>query len=251
MARQIRTGKIQGTLGDITFYKSRDGLMAKLKSEVSAERIAKDPAFARTRENGLEFGRAGKTGKLIRTAFRTVVSQVADSRMISRLLQAVKFAQNEDSVSIRGERNIITGNASLLENFNFNEKSPFTATFMAQFLADVDRATGAATVSVEPFVPAKNINVPAGATHFKLFSTAAAINFESGSVLKASAATPEFEVGLQLQPAIDLEMALPANSTDHLIIVLGIEFFQQFNGRFYPLNNGSANAVTIARVDMP
>jgi hypothetical protein len=56
---------------------------------------------------------------------------------------------------------------------------------------------------------------------------------------------------LQLQPAIVLEQQLPANSLDHLFIVLGIEFYQKFNGRFYPLNNGSANAVTIVRVDMP
>ena len=56
MARQTGTGKIQGTPGDITFYRSRDGLMAKLKSAVSADRIATDPVYARTKENGEEFG---------------------------------------------------------------------------------------------------------------------------------------------------------------------------------------------------
>jgi hypothetical protein len=251
MARQIGTGKIQGTLGDITFYKSRDGLMAKLKSAVSADRIATDPAYARTRENGLEFGRAAKAGKVIRSAFSSVLSQIADSRVTSRLQQAVKFAQNEDTVSERGKRNIITGNASLLEHFEFNDKSPFSATFVAQFLADVDRATGIVTVDTEAFIPARSINAPDGATHFKLFSAAAEINFESGSVLKTSITSPEIELGLELQPAINLVQQLSLNSMDHIIIVLGIEFYQQFNGRFYPLNNGSANAVTIARVDMP
>jgi hypothetical protein len=251
MAKQVGTGKIQGTLGDITFYKSRDGLMAKLKSGVSAERIATDPAYARTRENNNDFGRACKTGKVIRTAFNSVLSQAADDRMVSRLVKAVMQSQKADTVSDRGKLNISSGNASLLESFEFNEKSPLTTVIKAQYLADVDRVTGAATVTVEAFIPAKNINAPDGATHCKLFSAAAAINFETGSIVKTGATTPEIELGLQLQPAITLEQQLPANSEDHLIIVLGIEFYQKFNDRFYPMNNSSTNAVTIARVDMP
>lgn len=225
--------------------------MAKLKSAVSADRIANDPAYARTRENGQEFGRAGKTGKLIRAAFSGVLAQIADGRMISRLLKAVMGAQKADTVSARGERNIITGDASFLEKFEFNDKSPFSATFTAQFLANVDRVTGQAIVTVESFVPARNINVPDGATHCKLFSAAATINFETGAIVKANATTPEIELGLQLERAFNLSQQLPANTTDHVIIVLGIEFYQQLNGRFYPMNNGSANAITIARVDMP
>jgi hypothetical protein len=251
MAKQAGTAKITGTIGDITFYKSQDGLMAKAKSEISGKRIATDPAYARTRENNSEFGRACKTGKVIRTAFNNVLSKAADNRMISRLVKAVMKAQKADDVSDRGERNIITGDASLLEKFDFNVRSPLGSVLKAQFLADVDRVTGEATVTVEEFIPETNISAPDGATHFKLFSTAAAINFESESFLKASATTPEIELGLVPQAGINLVQQLPANSEDHLIIVLGIEFYQKFNGRFYPMNNGGSNAITIARVDMP
>jgi hypothetical protein len=251
MAKQVGTGKIQGTIGDITYYKSRDGLMAKQKSSVTVERIAKDPAYARTRENNSDFGRACKTGKLIRTAFNSVFSQAADDRMISRLVKAVMRSQKADTVSDRGKLNISSGDASLLESFDFNEKSPLTAVIKTQYAAGFDRATGAATVTLEEFVPAKSIHAPVGATHCKLFSAAAAINFEVGSIIKANTETPEIELGLQLQPAINLEQQLPPNAVDHFMIVLGIEFYQQFNGRFYPMNNGSANAVTIVRVDMP
>jgi len=38
-----------------------------------ASRIANDPAFQRTRENGSEFGRAGKGGKVIRNAIRILL----------------------------------------------------------------------------------------------------------------------------------------------------------------------------------
>jgi hypothetical protein len=43
--------KIKGTIGDITFYKSQGGYMAREKGDVDSKRIATDPAFQRTREN--------------------------------------------------------------------------------------------------------------------------------------------------------------------------------------------------------
>lgn len=64
MARQKGIIKLKGTIGDITFYKSQDGYLTREKGGVEASRIASDPAFQRTRENGAEFGRAGKAGRL-------------------------------------------------------------------------------------------------------------------------------------------------------------------------------------------
>jgi hypothetical protein len=251
MAKQVGITKITGTIGDITFYRSQDGLMAKQKSTVSARRIATDPAYARTRENNSEFGRACKTGKVIRAAFNNVLSEAADSRMVSRLVKAVMSVQKADTVSDRGERNILTGDATLLERFDFNLRSPLGTVLKAQFLADVDRATGEATITVESFIPAKNIAAPNVASHFKLVSAAAAINFQSKSFVTTSAATPEIELGLDPQAAVNLLLQLAANSEGHLVIVLGVEFYQKFNGRFYSMNDSGSNAMTIAKVSMP
>jgi hypothetical protein len=72
MAKQKGIIKLEGTIGDITFYKSQDGYLAREKGGVPADRIANDPAFQRTRENGAEFGAAGKAGKVLRNAIRAV-----------------------------------------------------------------------------------------------------------------------------------------------------------------------------------
>jgi len=69
MAQQDGPIQIKGTVGNLTFYKSQDGFMVRGKGGIEASRIAKDPAFQRTRENGAEFGRAGKAGKILRTHF--------------------------------------------------------------------------------------------------------------------------------------------------------------------------------------
>jgi hypothetical protein len=75
MARQKGIIKLKGTIGDITFYKTQDGHLAREKGGIDASRIASDPAFQRTRENGSEFGRAGKAGKILRTALRPAFNQ--------------------------------------------------------------------------------------------------------------------------------------------------------------------------------
>ena len=61
--------------------------MARLKGGIDKKRIATDPAFQRTRENGAEFGRAGKGGKLLRSSLDKPASELygACARTISRL----------------------------------------------------------------------------------------------------------------------------------------------------------------------
>ena len=94
--------KIEGTLQDMTFYKTQDGHLVKTKSGVSADRIANDPAFARTRENGTEFANAATAGKLLRDSVRSIVQVAADNRITSRLTQVMSQIKNMDTTSARG-----------------------------------------------------------------------------------------------------------------------------------------------------
>ncbi len=75
MARQKSIIKLDSTIGGITFYKSQDGYLAREKGGVSADRIKNDPAFQRTLENGLEFGRAGNAGKVLRNSINPWTSE--------------------------------------------------------------------------------------------------------------------------------------------------------------------------------
>ncbi len=50
MARQKGIIKLKGTIGDISFYKTTDGHLAREKGGVEKDRIMNDPAFQRTRE---------------------------------------------------------------------------------------------------------------------------------------------------------------------------------------------------------
>ena len=65
MGRQDGVVQLTGGVGNLSFYKTQDGYMARKKTGVSAKRIKSDPAFARTRENIAEFTRLGQDSLLL------------------------------------------------------------------------------------------------------------------------------------------------------------------------------------------
>ena len=120
--------KIEGTLDELTFYKTQDGHLVKTKGGVSADRIANDPNFQRTRENGSEFGSSATAGKVLRNAVRNLMMNAADNRVTSRLTQIMTQIKNYDVTSARGERTVGDGIAdpaalASLKSKSFNKAS--------------------------------------------------------------------------------------------------------------------------------
>lgn len=250
MARQKGIIKLKGTLGGITFYKtSLDGHLAREKGGIEASRIANDPAFQRTRENGAEFGRAGKAGKVLRTAIRPLLLNSADSRMASRLTQQMVKVIQADMVSERGLRNVIDGEAELLQGFEFNIRGKLGTTLFAPFVADVDRVTGEVSINLAPFVPLNMIAAPSGTTHFKIISGGAEIDFEAESYVVATSETAILPWDATLTAVINQTNAVTPNSTKPLFLALGVEFYQQINGQMYSLKNGAYNPLSLVKVD--
>ena len=248
MAQQKGIIKLDGTIGGITFYKSKDGYLAREKGGVSADKIANDPAFQRTRENGEEFGRAGKAGKILRNAIRALLQNASDSRMVSRLTQIMVDVIHEDTTNPRGQRNVIDGEAELLEGFEFNINGKLGTTLYAPFTGTIDRVAGTLTANVPAFVPINMIAAPGGTTHFKIVSAGAEVDFENETFVMDSQATAVLPWDATATAVINLTNAVTANSTHPLFLALGIEFYQQVNGQMYPLKNGAYNALALVKV---
>jgi hypothetical protein len=248
MARQKGIIKLKGTIGDITFYKTKDGHLAREKGGVDASRIANDPAFQRTRENGSEFGRAGKAGKTLRTALRTLLLNTADSRMVSRLTQAMVKVIQADLVNERGLRNVIDGEAELLTGFEFNIGGKLGTSLFAPYVGAIDRATGEITVDLQSFVPANMLAAPSGTTHFKIISAGAEIDFEAEVFVTANSETAILPWDMTPTAVINHLNVVTPNSTKPLFLALGVEFYQEVNGRMYPLKNGAYNPLSLIQV---
>ncbi len=248
MAKQKGIIKLDGTIGGITFYKSQDGYLAREKGGVSADRIANDPNFQRTRENGEEFGRAGKAGKLLRNSIRAMLQNGSDSRMVSRLTQKMVEVIQEDATNPRGLRNVIDGEAELLEGFEFNISGKLGTTLYAPYTSTIDRVAGTLAVSIPAFVPLNMIAAPGGTTHFKIVSAGADIDFENETFVMDAQATAVLPWDATATTIISLVNTVTANSTHPLFHALGIEFYQEVNGQMYPLKNGAFNPLALVKV---
>ena len=249
MARQNGIIKLKGTIGGISFYKTSDGHLAREKGGVEASRIANDPAFQRTRENGSEFGAAGKGGKIVRNAIRILLQNAKDKRVVSRLTTDLLKVVKTDTVNDRGARTIQDGNMSLIEGFEFNTNGKLGSTLFTPSINAFDRVTGEATVSIAAFVPSVRIAAPNGTTHFKVVTGVAALDFDAETSTFENDETAILPYDSATTAAIDLSATITANSVLPVIQILGIEFYQEVNGAMYPLKNGSYNALSIVKVD--
>ncbi len=246
MAEQKGLIKIEGTIGDLTFYKSQDGHLVKTKGGVSAERIATDPTFVRTRENGQEFANAAKAGKLLRDTFRVMMLTASDNRVTSRLTKLMTDIKNEDTTSPRGERNVGVAIATpsglqLLQGFEFNINAMLSSIVYAQG-ATVDLVTGVLTIP--NLTPINDIAYPSGATHVSFSAGYATVNFAGGdSEIKFTN-----KVNLPIDgttSTVTLTASAVPTGSGTKIFAAEVEFFQEVNGVQYSLKNGAYNALAI------
>lgn len=249
MAKQEGILPIKGTIDNITFYKSKDGFLVRKKGGLTGERIATDPAFQRTRENNAEFGRAGAASRLFPNAFRAVIALAADSRMVSRLSTLFIKVVKSDTGSIRGERNVSSGDMVPLKGFEFNQTGKFNTTFYAPFVPTVDRVSGGLSVAIAPFVPQNMIAAPGGTTHFKLVVSGASVNFETEAYVADYTENAILPMDNTLTAPITLAVQVDPASMNPLFLLLGIQFFQEINGEKYQLKNGSYNALQVVAAE--
>ena len=237
--------RIEGTLQDMTFYKTQDGHLVKTKSGVSGERVANDAAFIRTRENGAEFGSAAKAGKIVRDSFRVLMQMASDNRVTSRVTQLMTRIQTQDTTSARGERKVSLGIATpeglnLVKAFNFNNKSVLGSILLKPY--SVDTATGIITIG--DLVPSLDIKAVPSATHVALMGAFAAINFDTGENDIQYTNAENLLIDSTSTSVTLTPVAVPT-TVGTKFFLLEIVYFQEVNGTQYLLNNGAFNALSI------
>lgn len=249
MAKQKGILKLNGTMGDVTFYKSADGYLAREKGGVEKNRIMNDPKFKRTRENGMEFGTAGKGGQLIRKANRLLIRQASDNRVISRLVRSLMLVIQTDAINKRGLRTVQDGDMSLLNRFDFNEKAKLDTVFFSGYTPIFDRMTGSYEVEIADFVPNETIEAPRGTTHIKIAAAVCALDFVGRTFEEDHDETPMIPWDGVTQAAITLTANVSGGSLLPVLQLIGVSFYQEVNGEMYLLRNGVFNALSIVGID--
>jgi hypothetical protein len=153
-----------------------------------------------------------------------------------------------DLTNERGLRNVIDGEAELLIGFDFNITGKLGTTLFAPFTGTIDRVTGEISVDLASFVPANMIAAPGGTTHFKIISAGAEIDFEAESFVVSNSETAILPWDATPTVAINQLNAVTPNSVSPLFLALGVEFYQEVNGKMYPLKNGAYNPLSLVSV---
>ena len=222
--------------------------VAREKGGVDASRIANDPAFVRTRENGAEFGASAASGKLVRDAFRNLMMTASDGRVTSRLTKVMTDIKNFDGTSSRGKRVVSIGigtatGKALLRGFNFNKRSILGAVLFKPYAINA----GTGEVTIAGLVPANDIAFPAGATHISLKTAFADIDF-GGSLFDVQLSnTVNLPIDGTSTNVVLTPPAVPSGAGVKFNLIQ-IEFYQEVNGNQYSLKNGAYNALAIVEV---
>lgn len=248
MARQKGIIKLTGKVGDLSFYKSKDGFLAREKGGVEGERIKNDPAFVRTRENGLEFGSSATSGKLLRDSIRTMMQNASDGRVTARLTKVMTQIKNMDANSARGVRTVgggisVPAAKALLKGFNFNNRAVIGSVLFKSYT--VTTATG--VIEMVGFVPINDLNVPSGATHVTFGGAWAKVDFAGG----VSSVEESNSQNLAIDGTATTVTLTPGTTpvgvgTD--VYLLMLEFSQEVNGVQYTLKNGAYNVLSIVEI---
>ncbi len=248
MAKQSGIFPIEGTIENVTFYKTAEGgYQVRKKSGITKNRLMTDPAFVRTRENLSQFGLNATAGKMVRDAIPSLIRKGKDNRVSSRLSALMGVVAKDDRISPLGKKSVALATTTpqgieKLKGFNFNKRAIMQSILSIPITTDM--ATGEITIS--DIVPIDDINAPAAATHFGLRSGFSAIDFNTGIATTAYSPVAQFPIDnavstIVLSPttSITIGAGLIAMAT------LLIEFYKEVDGVKYTLKNGEYNALSI------
>ena len=252
--------RIEGTLDNMTFYKTADGRLVRTKGGPTKEQVRTDPAFLALAVYavgavhvdrglcGVEFGENARAGKLLRDAANPMSMRAKDGKLTSRLVGEMSKIKNLDLTSARGERTVAVGigtpaGKAVLNGFNFNDRSHLSTVLHAPYV--LVPATG--EVAIADFVPKMKLTYPTYATHVSL--SCGFLNVDFGTGIYDLTLSPELNLAIDMASTnVSLMPSGVPVGTGTKFYFLLIEYFQMVNGVEYPLNNGAFNALGILDV---
>lgn len=224
MARQSGPIPIEGTLGDLIFYKTIHGHLVRRKGSLDKQRVMSDPAFERSRAAGSEFGRAGAASGLVRRAVKQYCPYAGDGQTHARLSKLMGNIIREDNVHPVGERQVMAANIAPLKTFEWVKDHPLSRSFWAQCGGSMS-PEGKLTITMPGFIPKRDLAWPLNATHAQLTAVCISADFPER---KADSAGAKSGMLMKSPVAIklDLECDVPIKEDAVMMVGIGVQFFE-------------------------
>lgn len=184
--------------------------MARKKSTpLNKKRVMKDPAFERSRETMIDFGRAGNANKLLRRALREFARDLSDRYVSGRLTKRMAAIVFSDITNLRGEREMTKEALPMLTGFNFNRHCSLFDSFYACFEVSSDRANGSIRLDFPFLYPATMVDAVPDASIIELRACATGIDFKQQEIHFTETASEFIHVNHKAQ-SLQMSMTIPA-----------------------------------------
>ena len=236
MAKNTGVLKFQGTIEELTYYRTQDGDIVRKRGGIAKSRILTEASFQRTRENMAEFAQSATAGKIIRRGANTLMQNASDNRVTSRLSQTLSRILKLDTVNARGARSVAEGlstaqGKALLKGFDFNAKAPLDVALRNKpWIEPLDHS-----INITGLTPAQQLSYPTGATHVRLQGGMLHVDLDNGVTQMQTSAEQIIAID-HTTATVVLDGFLPSAGTS--LVLLLVEFLQDVNGVQYPLGSG-------------
>lgn len=240
--------EIEGSIGEVTYKRTKAGNIASRKSNLDKERIMTDPNFERTRENMGEFRNSAKGSKRLKDAIHVLLVGILFKKLYQRLLRLMVKSLRFDTVNVRGQRkpevSLLTPQGkNMINGFDFSESAPLESIFFKPI--SIDGVTDG--IMLGDVKPNKDLIYPTEAKYVRFSAGVVVIDLDTGVF------------DLQLTPEVMLEInstvtnvtltpdAVPVG-TGLKLYVLKVEFLEMVNGVYYNFKNGKFNPLSVVSV---
>ncbi len=244
--------QLTGETQRMTFYKKKNGEYAmKRKGGITPEEYASNPNYEKMRIVNMEFTTACKAAILLKRAFITVLPGHAVTGVYQRLMAKCREVLQSDRSHEKGYRQVIDGDPGLFRNFDFTADAKFSSVFYAQPSYTFDRATGNVTVGLPALMPAKMLNAPAKATHYRLTLGVATVDFTGETFDLHFTESADLALNAGQAEALTLTADIGANATTAVFTALTIQFIQTDGDDAIPIGGDRFNLMRMIAADFP
>lgn len=136
--------KIPKRIGDFVIYPLDGEYIIRKKSGFTKKGMAKDPKYARSRENAKEFGAVSRLSKNIRMALKEVLPTSNNLAVCNSLTSIMRKVMCCDEAAERGYRSLKNGFETdngkvLFTGYDFNPNSLFLNVFKGDYQFDIEK----------------------------------------------------------------------------------------------------------------
>jgi hypothetical protein len=248
MAKLVGLLKLRGSIDDLSFRETEDGIVVGMKPGPSRERVLTHENFKRTRLNASEFKLAVRSATLLRRALDTAIDGVRTTKLSGRMNGLLYSVADRDAEHDLGYRCAATGDVSRLEGFEFNHKLSLDYALPVIFEQHLDAVSGRAQVSIPSFIARRRKGFPKEATHFKIVSCVAAVDFDQDRCTRQIAESDMQPLSKQM-PAVELRHQLVGKPGEAMVHTLGMVFYKVEEGKAVLLRGGAMQVVVAVRIE--